>query len=813
MKRRSDSGIALVAAILMLGLMSALLVGVTAMAVSEQRSRFQDKDRTLAFEAAHGGLEKLTNDLGDLFNRTYAPTTEQIATLREDVPELSGAKFSLKGSSDEHSGYTITKGVEEKDRKLTSGLYEGLYANITPYSAQVTARTSTGAEATVERTVNTVAIPVFQFGIFSETDLSFFPGPDFNFGGRVHTNGNLFLAKASSNVRLVLGDRVTAVKEIVRKRLSNGHATSNNYDNEVRVLTEPGGCSTAAKITSATCRVMLNSEGSVEDGENSTKKIEAWRKTSVTDYHEMMLNGRTGAKRLNLPLATQNAKPIDLIRRPPANEHTTEPAIFGQRYYQYASVRILLSNTANDISKLPQATAPKQLSTLSTGTSGLSTNADEGFLLIQMQSGPGAGGATTWTDVTDEVLGKGFRGRSQDPANCQGAGVLVPDAGAIIRLSRLKNGSVTCNSKVKADHWPNTLYDPREGRIRDEGIADGIRYGGIMYYVELDIANLRTWLKTKGTGVMQETGGYVVYFSDRRGNRNLANEETGELGFEDVVNPTSVAGDAGYDGEPEAGEDVNGNNVLDTYGKSSGSVLFKNSVANATTAQSARASLFRRALKLVNGNRAAMLGGASGTHTQGLTIASENPVYIQGDYNATSSEDNSGTPLVNESYDRPHIASAVIADAVTLLSNQWLDAVSFSAPNKPGTTRKAGGPAVYRTAIVAGKTLSFPKPSWAESNGNLRDFGTDGGTHNFLRYLEDWTSRDLWYRGSMVSFYTSRQAVGIYKCCVTVYGAPNRLYSWDEDFKESTKLPPRTPMVRDVNTTTFKKLSGPPETP
>jgi hypothetical protein len=50
----------------------------------------------------------------------------------------------------------------------------------------------------LERELNTVAIPVFQFGIFSETDLSFFAGPNFNFGGRVHTNGNLFLASGAA---------------------------------------------------------------------------------------------------------------------------------------------------------------------------------------------------------------------------------------------------------------------------------------------------------------------------------------------------------------------------------------------------------------------------------------------------------------------------------------------------------------------------------------------------------------------------------------------------------------------------------------
>ena len=50
----------------------------------------------------------------------------------------------------------------------------------------------------MRRQLQTVAVPVFQFGMFSEGDLSFFAGPNFNFGGRVHTNGNLFLAQGTA---------------------------------------------------------------------------------------------------------------------------------------------------------------------------------------------------------------------------------------------------------------------------------------------------------------------------------------------------------------------------------------------------------------------------------------------------------------------------------------------------------------------------------------------------------------------------------------------------------------------------------------
>ena len=77
----------------------------------------------------------------------------------------------------------------------------------------------------MRRTLQTVAIPVFQFGMFSETDLAFHAGSEnFSFGGRVHTNGNLFLAAANGNT-LTIADRITAVKDIIRTHLPNGLAT------------------------------------------------------------------------------------------------------------------------------------------------------------------------------------------------------------------------------------------------------------------------------------------------------------------------------------------------------------------------------------------------------------------------------------------------------------------------------------------------------------------------------------------------------------------------------------------------------------
>ena len=86
------------------------------------------------------------------------------------------------------------------------------------------------------------------------------------------------------------------------------------------------------------------------------------------------------------------------------------------------------------------------------------------------------------------------------------------------------------------------------------------------------------------------------------------------------------------------------------------------------------------------------------------------------------------------------------------------------------------------------------------------DFGTDGGVHNFLRYLEDWGGQTSNYMGSMVSLYYVQYATGSYKCCGTVYNPPTRNYQFDVDFQDPTKMPPGTPMFEDLVNVGFQQV-------
>lgn len=929
MTRPTDErGVALIAALLVMMLMSAMVAGLLAMVNADQAAGGIERDQTQAYAAAHAGVEKLTADLGQVFAGNFSPTGAQLAALTDPAmePNLPNMDYLRPNGT---SGYRITFTDSNGDGNpdvadpngtpIGAGPYQGLVGLITPYQVEVTARTAGNAEVRMRRTMQTIAIPVFQFGLFSENDLSFFAGPNFAFGGKVHTNQHLFL-KQDNNATLTLQDRVTAVGEVVRNRLANGVVSHNGT---VRVARAPG-CPAAPAGANASCFTLGNNQGSVTDSIGSADNEPTWTNVSVGTSNGWLRNGRTGARRLDLPIVSDGATPVDLIRRPPLGE-ATNSAIGRQRFYNMATMRVLLSDTRDDIVNLPGVvSAPVRLAgnidpalwgfgampgrmpasapfASSDGDRdwGARTSIDtpriDGWLSVEMQQRDGA-----WLDVTREVLSLGFIGkRLSTSGNFNVAdnnnSCADPHPNAILRFQRtadrVTGAAPNCGSDAVTRlhtgawvgaryYWPNVLYDAREGAPRDSinTATAQMWWSGVMHYVEFDVNNFRRWLRgdigvsgsagcANGAGgdtCPMDVTGFVVYFSDRRTNRDLGadgmpelnysvatghiytdDRETGEFGWEDNINPDSALSvpnsvldvpfvDAA--GNNRWAEDLNANGVLDNYGGVSrplpsavgagpwpagflvgpsaacttpvGNVYdLWNTPVEADVARVNRPVFFRRALKLVNGGR----GNLPANGAQGLTVAAENPVYVQGNYNAcTNAVWNGANPgCVGAGFgNQPgvdHVSAAIIADAVTFLSNRWNDIRSFNQPFNVNS--RDGATTWYRTAIIAGKHLNFPRPN--NNAGDHTDFGTDGGAHNFIRYIEDWGGQTLNYRGSMISFYTSRQAVGLYKCCNNVYGPPTRGYNFDTDFLTPNLLPPRTPMFRDINTLTFRQILRP----
>jgi hypothetical protein len=135
-----------------------------------------------------------------------------------------------------------------------------------PVNLQVTATTSlaglgtVGDEVNMSRTIEVALIPVFQFGVFSNSDLGFFSSPNLNFAGRVHTNGDLYLGVATGST-LTFHDKLTAWGNVIRTVLPNGLAANAfNDSGTVLIPQSSGGCDLPAQPA---CRAMKSTEGSI----------------------------------------------------------------------------------------------------------------------------------------------------------------------------------------------------------------------------------------------------------------------------------------------------------------------------------------------------------------------------------------------------------------------------------------------------------------------------------------------------------------------------------------------------------------------
>jgi hypothetical protein len=380
-----DAGIALLTTILLLFLMSSLLVGFAVLLISNQQLAGASNDQVVAFYAAEAGMEKMTADLGNLFSQTYSPSIGQINALETSPygPPQNGTFPGINvayTTGDGTAAYTITPAAVDANGNpaptittVKSGPYQGMTAMATEYTLSVNARTDTGREVNLVRTTQTVGIPMFQFGIFSNTDLDFFPGPPFSFGGRTHTNGNLWLA--TDGGPLTLSDKVDAFGDILRTRLENGYPVSggsgNQYTSTVDVTTTPG---------SGNYRALATTEGSLNTTIPPYDAVSCntnWQTISQTDYKSNLINGKgsacpqysTGAGQLNLGIVTIGnglTQTVDLIRRPIQTEAAN---VTNERYFSQASLRILLSDNPTDIMSLPcvdQSTQPFDLALLAT---------------------------------------------------------------------------------------------------------------------------------------------------------------------------------------------------------------------------------------------------------------------------------------------------------------------------------------------------------------------------------------------------------------------------------------------------------------
>jgi hypothetical protein len=171
---------------------------------------------------------------------------------------------------------------------------------------------------------------------------------------------------------------------------------------------------------------------------------------------------------------------------------------------------------------------------------------------------------------------------------------------------------------------------------------------------------------------------------------------------------------------------------------------------------------------------------------RGLTIVSDQPAYIQGDFNR------------NENW----IPAAFLVDAINILSNAW---DSDHRSRQPLAQRRAS-----ETEVNAAFLSGTDTTGGVEGVGGQDRRQYNGGLENYPRFHEAWqwssgnnrTFVTFTYRGSFVSLGSSRKAGGRwcygmdncngYATFHGTYEAPRRQWSYDVRFSQS-QLPPLSP--------------------
>lgn len=968
-----ERGAALAIAVIIVAILS--VVGLTALAFSSTEARIAGSDlqRTQTFYAATSAMEKMTNDFSNLFRKKMYPTTADLNAIAGSPPkpivdEGFGFEQLLVQDADKLNELRATQNLPDTIYprvNIPEGPYAGLYASVIPYKMSTTATMmTTKIQVKLEREFNNYLVPLFQFGIFSNEDLEFSPGPLMTFNGRIHTNGNLY---ATRNIKFL--NRVSMGGELVRDATRGGEPNASSGSdkvwfevNNINVLSTKGSVQSGQGTVGGPNLAGSNAgQRGYYPGSPNGVPNPNWESESVKPasngksdrFGGQVLTNTTGASELKTPLELEGNSPAEIIKRALP---TDSEILSSSRYHNKSQIRILIddSNAGSGSANVAGIPAGKGVllenfvpSVLGGGNvlrlisdsksvggyvvkqvnpdGSIASNAglvrgtqDKGNFNGAFYSPAGAGikgrilieivkpdGATI--DVTQEILSMGVtegepngilyvqrplwasaiqgsrdrEGSNLDLANLTNNyqviadGEIADDPSPFFDLNRnLLSGDPNAvdddagnpvreaspgNSYNKI--VPINVYNVREGWVRSSMSQKRVWYErGITSVVELNMRNLARWLDgiydnnlLIGTNAVSTNikgdEGYVVYVSDRRGdkvkseyqnNGTVFKSTNGIVDNEDIYGPNGIldAGEDvinfGWDSSKSAAskkgtlqKDVS--ELPDTGNSWSFPSLNPSTTDRLTVGMSAmtyNTPYFRRSVRLFNGEKLSVTGSPGKlSPTKGITVSSENMVYIWGNYNTNgiTAIPSGGSTLNTGGYTGAQVPASIVCDAIFPLSKTWFDGLSAMFPEGSSDADNLTGepyrmadenlPSIkqstsVRAGIIAGTNISSLTGTPGRNSSGLR---RNGGIINYPRFLEIWNmdGKEMsWnYSGSFVPMFNSTQALSQWENDTSViYMPPRRNWSFDQTFLDPNRLPPGTPFFQYVQATGFRQV-------
>ena len=180
---------------------------------------------------------------------------------------------------------------------------------------------------------------------------------------------------------------------------------------------------------------------------------------------------------------------------------------------------------------------------------------------------------------------------------------------------------------------------------------------------------------------------------------------------------------------------------------------------------------FPKQVRIAKGTTIGWGGLQPSGRARGLTVITPNHCYVWGNWNTTKDTAGKLPPC------------AVFSDGLTALSSAYVDSASGwgKSPNASST--------VYNASFVINNM-----PTDLEN----QPYEGSGGTHNVVRYVENWGNQTYTFMGSLVVLNRMRYSRG-YVSASGYYGVPVRVFTFNSDLLTAEGRPPASPGGQEVH--------------
>jgi hypothetical protein len=734
-------------------------------------------------------------------------------------------------------------------------------------------------------------IPIFQFAAFYQGDLEITSTPNMSINGPIHSNAGIYLAPGNL---LTLNGNVTHVSGIFRSLRYQANSTAGTRsilftgggpypDNAVTCNGVTNGCVNAAGAWGAGPFPIPISPASIQASNNTIRNTGVLRLPPSGFLSQTQANGTPGTyynkADLRVTFDPRNANPtfnitrmdqtndapvliedfsatpglINSLQKPvmlrvtndaarsfseivrlcpkldgsigepnPNDSDTTKRAIPAlpatltstvnlAKLNNPANIPASLTNRQNVVNALRQAII---VSSINDTTYAQTQNAATGTLLTNFQMA---------------LTNAGFTLAERN----------IITAARLNEIAALNTNSLTGNGGcflpapmqiLLPNSLPNTLFDKREGRN--------------MYILQSNIKSLTAWNRDGVYGDGTITGAQLPATNKlfaRKPSATLAVVD--QLPANDPLNTSNVAG-ANCDYDCLGLGSIDGVRSPTAAATTQGGLVWHYSLINRAgvynyTSNPSDADATPPVVATRDATRgvsqygfafsgAARLPGA-------LTVASDQAIYVQGDYNNPSSFPGIipaiTTPPTLDLLDAPAVGlsrtattnpaakekrpAAILADSAIVLSNSCSDTsfrlnclrtfTATSTADTVGTPMPPATTTVVRAAILASTEAT-----------NVATGETSGGLNNHLSFRENWNGQTIKYRGSLVSKGIPSEFNGLFiagcpgNCGAlqhinTYFSPPGRDFGFDTDFNSVDGLPPLTPNVNLLIQRVYKR--------